>query len=55
MRHARRVEALNGFLAAQPGQFGVRVAHVARHRVVEGAEVFQVVEKLLHQFPSLPC
>ena len=35
MRHARDVEALDRFLAAQPREFGVRIADVAGHRVVE--------------------
>ena len=45
---ARVPDGLHRFLAAYPRQLGVRVTHVAGDRVVERAEIFQVVEKLFH-------
>src|SRR5208337_4568969 len=48
----RRRERL--VVAQHPRQFGVRVSHVTGDRVVEGAEVVQVVEKLFHLYPSFP-
>ena len=46
VRHARQVEALHGALAPSQRQLGVGVPHVARDGVVEGSEVFEIVEQL---------
>ena len=43
-----------GFLAPQPGELGVRVAHIARHDVVERPEILEIVEKLLrHSYSAV--
>jgi len=45
-RHPRNLDALHGFFASQPGEFAVRIPHVARYEIVEFAEVLEVVKQL---------
>ena len=43
-RYSRNLDALHRFLASQPGEFGVRVPHIAGHEIVELPEVLEIVE-----------
>src|SRR6202012_2829601 len=53
-KRTRGLESLHRLLAAQSRQLGVRVAYVPGDRVVESAEVVQVVEKLFHPYSPFP-
>src|SRR4029077_17765140 len=44
----RRFQSLNRLLAAYPRQLGVRITNITGDGVVEGPEVLEVVEELLH-------
>ena len=46
VRHPGDLDRLDGLLASQPVQLGVRVSHIARHEVVELPEVLEVIEQL---------